>query len=254
MGNKIFLLSHQDDEIAIFNHIKSCALSKDKIYIFYLTNGRIKKTDNNAIINIREKETTKVLSKIGVKKRSIIFLGRKLKINSYELHKKLNITFYELSKFFKKIKTDTTVYSNSWEGGNVDHDSCFIITLKLMKKFSFIKSAFQFSLYNSSNMPFKLYRAFSPIKINGPIIKNDISLKDKINFIKILFYYKSQKKIWIGLYPFLIFKIMFNKYGYLQEIKKKFSLKKPHKNKLWYEKRNFINYSEIKLLFLRFLK
>ena len=144
MQNKIFLLSHQDDEIAIFNHIKMSIQSKDKIYIFYLTNGRIKKIEDEKIINIREKETTKVLKKIGVEEKNIIFLGKKLQTNSYELYKKLDITFRELSKYFTELKNDTIIYSHSWEGGNTDHDSSYIITLKLIKRFSVIKSAFQF--------------------------------------------------------------------------------------------------------------
>ena len=70
----------------------------------------------------------------------------------------------------------------------------------------------------------------------------------------ILFYYRSQLKIWFGLYPILIYKIIFNNYGNLQIIEKKFLLKKPHEKDLWYEKRNFITFNRIKLLFLKFLK
>ena len=36
----------------------------------------------------------------------------------------------------------------------------------------------------------------------------------------ILFYYRSQLKIWFGLYPILIYKIIFNNYGNLQIFKK----------------------------------
>ncbi len=254
MKNKIFLLSHQDDEIAILNHIKKSVQSKDKIYVFYLTNGRIKKSENEKIIRVREKETLKALKTLGVNKNSIIFLGKKLKVNSYELHNKLDVTFKELSKFFFKFKDNTVIYSHSWEGGNTDHDSCYVISLKLMKKFSIIKSAYQFSMYNSYKMPFNLYRAFSPIKKNGSLIKFNIDLIDKLKFIMILFYYRSQLKIWFGLYPILIYKIIFNNYGDLQIIQKKFLLKKPHEKDLWYEKRNFITFNRIRLVFLKFLK
>ena len=254
MQNKIFLLSHQDDEIAIFNHIRKSVLSKDNISIFFLTNGRIKKIDDQKIIKIREKESLDVLNKIGVKKNNIFFLGKKLKTNSYNLHNKLDITINELSKFFEKIKNDAIIYSHSWEGGNVDHDSCYVITIKLMKKFACIKSAFQFSMYNSQNMPFNFYRAFSPIKENGHIISFNTNLRDRIRFILLSFHYKSQKKIWFGLYPFLILRIIFNRYGNLQIIKNRFLLKKPHQNNLWYERRNFISYNRIKLRFLSFLR
>ena len=254
MQTKIFLLSHQDDEIAILNHIKQSVESNDKIFIFYCTNGRIKKIEHSKIVDKREKESIKVLEKIGVKRESVIFLGNKLDTNSYELHNKLDVTFDELSDFFEKIKDEIILFTHSWEGGNVDHDSCFVLALKLIKKFTLISQAYQFAMYNSNKMPFNFYRAFSPIKENGPLLKFDIKLKDKMQFISILFYYKSQLKIWIGLYPFLIFKIVFNKYGYLQVIDRNFILKKPHENDLWYEKRNFITYNEIETLFSKFLK
>ena len=254
MQNKIFLLSHQDDEIAILNHIKHSVLSNDEIFIFFLTNGRIKKIGNLEIVNKREKESLIVLKKLGVKRENIIFIGNKLNINSYELHGKLDIVFDELSSFFEKMNSETILYTHSWEGGKVDHDSCFILTLKLLKKFSAIKKSYQFAMYNSYKMPFNFYRAFSPIKENGPLIKFDNKFKDKMQFISMLFYYKSQLKIWIGLYPILILKILFNKYGYLQIIDKNFVLKRPHRNALWYEKRNFITYDEIELLFSKFLK
>ena len=170
MKNKVFLLSHQDDEMAIFNHIKDSALSGNNTYIFYLTNGNVEKKLNNKIILKRENESTKVLIKLGVKKKNIFFLGKKLKISSYKLHKNLDVTFRELSKFFNKLNLQTVIYSHAWEGGNTDHDSSYVITLKLMHKFSKISSAFQFALYNSYNMPFKFFRVLYPIKQNGPII------------------------------------------------------------------------------------
>jgi len=123
-----------------------------------------------------------------------------------------------------------------------------------MKKFSIIQSAYQFSMYNSYKMPLNLYRAFSPIKKNGSLIKFNIDFIDKLKFIMILFYYRSQLKIWFGLYPILIYKIIFNNYGNLQSIQKKFLLKKPHEKDLWYEKRNFITFNRIRLLFIKFLK
>ena len=123
-----------------------------------------------------------------------------------------------------------------------------------MNKFPRVIKAFQFAMYNSNKMLLKFYKAFSPIKNNGPLVKLDINFKEKIRFICLLFSYKSQLKIWIGLYPVLILNILSNNYGYLQQIKKKKLLNKPHGNELWYEKRKFGSYNENKLLFLKFLK
>jgi len=254
MQTKIFLLAHQDDEIAIFNHIKNSVQSNNKTLIIYATNGRIKKKENSEIIKKRELESSYVLRKIGVKKKNIIFLGKKLNINSYELHLKLDLVYKKLNLLINKIQGKIIIYTHSWEGGNMDHDSCYIIILKLMNKFPRVIKAFQFAMYNSNKMLLKFYKAFSPIKNNGPLVKLDINFKEKIRFICLLFSYKSQLKIWIGLYPVLILNILSNNYGYLQQIKKKKLLNKPHGNELWYEKRKFGSYNENKLLFLKFLK
>ena len=46
MNFDLFLLSHQDDEIAIFKTIKESVLKKNEILIFYLTNGDNSKINN----------------------------------------------------------------------------------------------------------------------------------------------------------------------------------------------------------------
>ena len=43
MSSDIYILSHQDDEIAIFKKsIKNTIVSKRNIFIYFLTNGNIK--------------------------------------------------------------------------------------------------------------------------------------------------------------------------------------------------------------------
>ncbi len=252
--NKVFLLSHQDDEMGVFNHIKNINNSTSETYIFFLTNGNIGKSINSKLIKLREQESIKVLTRLGIKKKNIFFIGKKLKTCSYKLHEKIDSSYKLLSKFFQKQKKDTIIFSHAWEGGNTDHDTSYVITLKLIKNFSIITNAYQFALYNSYNMPLKLYRVLEPIKTNGQIIKKNINFSEKIQFIRLLFYYKSQIKVWFGLYPFIITKILLNRYGHLQSIRLKRNLKKPHKNKLWYEKRQFASFNSLKVVFDKFLK
>ncbi len=253
MKISIFLLAHQDDEIAIFKSIKTIIKKNEKVYIFYLTNGDNSKNNNKLLIKRREKESKKVLSKLGVNLKNIIFLGNLIKIKSYKLINKLDKTYNLLGKFINNINGRITIYSHAWEGGNVDHDSAFIITLKLFRNYSKILTCYQFPFYNSYKMPFNFYRIFYPLPYNGYSIKLKISMIEKFKFVKYLFHYTSQSKIWIGLYPFVIIKILFNNFNYLQTIQKKFILKKPHENLLWYEKRKFINYNNAKKIFGKFL-
>ena len=68
-----------------------------------------------------------------------------------------------------------------------------------------------------------------------------------------MFYYTSQLKIWIGLYPLVIIKILINEYNYLQAINSNFKLQRPHENPLLYEKQKFISFEKIIILFNSFL-
>ena len=253
MNFDLFLLSHQDDEIAIFKTIKESVLKKNQILIFYLTNGDDSKINNTELISKRENESKKVLLKLGVSSKNIFFIGKELRIKSYKLINYLDETYKKLSNTIRNIPSKITIYTHAWEGGNLDHDTCFVIALKLMKNNENIKSAFQFPFYNSYRLPFNFYRVFYPLEINGKATRPKISLKEKLYFIKYLFYYQTQFKIWIGLYPFIIIKILFNKYNYLQMIDKNSKLSKPHQNQLWYEKQKFPNFDQNSLIFNSFI-
>lgn len=240
--NVLFIFCHQDDEIAVFNHIKNSIKLNLNVFVLFLTSGSINKKINKNKLYRRDLESLSVLKNLGVKNKNIKFIGRKLGINVYELYKNYLAAYKELSKQINYIKGDIEIITHSWEGGNTDHDSCYLLVKKLYINNNKIKSCFQFSLYHSKNMPFNFYKVLDPITENGKIIKYSININDKIRFIFLLFKYLTQKKVWVGLYPSIIIKIIINKYGYLQKINKSRIIKKPHYGKLWYEKRNFISY------------
>lgn len=160
MTNQIFLFSHQDDEIAIFKTIKDSINSNKKTFIFYLTNGNVSKFENTSFISKRENESKRVLKKLGLSTHNIFFLGKKLKINSYNLINNLEKVYQELTNIINNIDGETTIYTHAWEGGNIDHDSSYVIALKLMRNNPKIINAYQFPFYNSYNMSFNFYRVF----------------------------------------------------------------------------------------------
>ena len=254
MKTDIFILAHQDDEIAIFKSIKNSVKSDNNTFIFYLTNGNNSKTDNLDLVLKRENESKNVLAQLGVNLKNIFFLGHNLNIKSYEIFNFLDIIYEKLINVINSFDNEVIIYTHAWEGGNIDHDSCFILGLKLIRNNSKIIAGYQFPFYNSYKIPFHFYRVFCPIKLNGNAVNLKISKIEKIHFIKYLFYYPTQIKIWIGLYPFIIFKILFNKFNYLQKIDKAHLLKKPHEGSLWYEKQKFMKFEKIILLFNSFLK
>lgn len=243
-NNILFILCHQDDEMGLFNRIKSSIEQKKNVLIIYMTSGYDISIPKKKITR-RDIESICVLKKLGVEERNIFFIGRKNNTKIYELYLHLNKSYKDLVSIVRKLKGNTIIFTHTWEGGNEDHDACHSIVLKLYSQIKKIKKCYQFSLYHGKNTFFNFFKVQDLFKENGKIIKDKISIFDKVIFMKYLFHYKSQYKVWIGLYPLLIINILFNKYGFLQIIKKNMKLKKPHKNKLLYERMRNNKYSNI---------
>ena len=251
MHNVVFILSHQDDEFGAFGSIKS-AINKKNIYIFYMTNGELYKSIPKNLVTRRDKESLNVLKEIGVKRKNIFFFGRNNNIPTCTLFKNLKIAFRDLNIFVNKLKGNVTLITHAYEGGNEDHDSCNVLVQKLLRDNKKVKFAFQFPLYNA--ISYFYYSVQKPLINNGKPIKIKSNFRNRLKFIKYLFYYKSQLRVWIGLYPFLIFNLLFRNYFILQKVKKKKLIQRPHKKKLLYEKFREIKFGDLKLKFDDFLR
>lgn len=247
----IIILAHQDDEIFIFNRIYDFK-NKKNIHVFYLTSG-LRRESIKFKNNYREKESLNVLLKLGLLKKNINFIGSKLSINVNELYLSLDKVFNEIQKKIKSIKGSKNIITHSLEGGHEDHDACYYISKKIFYN-NEIEKAYQFSAYNGKNLPFTFFRVLSPISNNGKKIKFYYNLKSRFFFVFLLFFYPSQFKIWIGLYPFLVYKYMFDKYYEMQLLPKNNFQKKPHKGELLYEKRGYCNYKSFSKKTKIFLK
>ena len=242
--NILFILCHQDDEMGIFNKIKKNLKQKKNVFIFFMTSVYNKNISKNKISQ-RDIESINVLHKMGVKKENIFFIGRKKNIKIYQLYLNLQIAYNNLLYVIKKIKGNIIIFTHSWEGGNEDHDACHSIVKKLFQNNNKIKRCYQFSLYHGKNTFWNFFKVQDLFHENGVIIKDNISFSDRLEFLNYLFYYKTQYKVWIGLYPFIFFNLIFNNYGKVQIIDKKKLLKKPHSKKLLYERMRNNNYSNI---------
>ena len=64
-----------------------------------------------------------------------------------------------------------------------------------------------YAVINSAKSLKRYSKTINPIIINGDAVKYKISFNEKLEFIKYLFYYVSQIKIWVGLYPFIIIQL-----------------------------------------------
>lgn len=246
--NIFYLLAHQDDEFGAYIDISS-KIKNNNVYIIFLTSGYKEKIIKTKF-STRDKESLAVLKNIGVKKKNIFFLGKQLDIKCNTLFLKMNKAYNKLKNLMKDKKPNEIV-ATAWEGGHEDHDACNLIARKIAIKFNIIDNCKEFSLYNAYNNNLIYFKVFNPLK-KGKIIKT--TFFKRILYIIFLFYYRSQFKIWIGLYPFIIYHYFFNGYNYMQPLNKSKKIKKPHKGMLLYEIRKFCNFELFKLKTKFFLK
>ena len=238
--NIFYLFAHQDDEFGAYVDISS-KIKNNNVYVIYLTSG-YKKQIIKSKLSKRDKESLFVLKKIGVKEKNIHFFGKQLNINCNNL-------FLNMSKVYKKLNrlmqnnTPHEVITLAWEGGHEDHDACNIIARKIGYKFKIINNCKEFSLYNACNCKVIFFRVFNPLK-KGKIIR--ANFYKRLFYILCLFKYRSQLKIWFGLYPFIIYHDLFNGYNYMQPLNKSKKIIRPHKGRLLYEIRNFCTFKLFK--------
>lgn len=255
INNIFFIFSHQDDEFGLFNVIEKAIKKQQNVFVIYLTSGfKTKNKNNKKKLQFRDKESFKILLKLGVNPNNIIFLGKKLNIPFYALYKNLNTVYQNISKLLKKHKGKHIIYTHAWEGGNEDHDACYIIVRKILYHNLKVIKCFEFSQYHNYKtkiLPFKVQN-FIPDK--RKIHKTKIKFYDKIKYISYLFNYTSQLYIWFPIYPFVIRKILINDYGNLKRVNKNSIIVKPHEGKLLYEKLRSSRYEYFKKYFLNFIK
>ena len=84
-------------------------------------------------------------------------------------------------------------------------------------------------MYNAYKSNLVYFKVFNSLK-KGKIIK--ASFFRRIIFIMFLFQYKSQFKIWIGLYPFIIYHYLFIGHNYMQPLNKSKKITKPYRGKM----------------------
>tara|TARA_A100000164_G_C21812083_1_gene726041 strand:+ start:216 stop:965 length:750 start_codon:yes stop_codon:yes gene_type:complete len=246
--NIYYLLAHQDDEFGIFIDISS-KIKNNNIHVFYLTSG-YKKNISKLKLSIRDKESINVLKKIGVREKNIHFLGKQLDIRCNNLFLNMRIVYLKLLQHVKGSVPQELV-TLAWEGGHEDHDACNLITRKIAMKLRILNCCREFSLYNAYDCKYLYFRVFNPLK-KGTIIKTNF-LK-RLYYIMLLFSYRSQFKIWFGLYPFIIYHYLFYGYNYMQQLNQSKNIIKPHNGKLLYELRNFCDFKNFKSKTKSFLK
>ena len=158
----------------------------------------------------------------------------------------MNVVFKNLLLLCKRSSSVDKIYVHNWEGGHPDHDTSHVLGIYLAKELNILDELYQFPLYSGRNLFWQFFRLFDLFPKNGKVISFKIPLPQRIKYLTLIFYFKSQIKTFVGLYPFYFLHMIFNGKQLIQEVSIENLIHRPHLGPLLYERKNIGNYCLIK--------
>ena len=239
-NNVAFLFPHQDDEVGVLQKIIDELEAGNEVYCFYFT--RSKSDSKNQIRNM---ESLRVLTRLGVKKENILFVGQILAINDGSVIEHISQVKNWLIVWCKSIGGLARMYVPAWEGGHPDHDGLFAIGAYFVQEYGMNSNVWQFTLYNAYRCAPNFFRVQSPLKENGNILTQKILIKNRFKFIRACMSYPSEFKAWIGLFPFFFYNYLLVGKQKLQLVSVSRVFERPHSGSLYYEVRKFSTWDRV---------
>lgn len=198
----VFLFPHQDDEFGCFLFLLNELQQGKKVHCIFLTSGK------GIVGKQRDDESLQVLSKLGVAKESIHFIGSELAIPDSRLCLYMGSVFDSVCQILTNIDP-LDLYVPAYEGGHQDHDSTYILGLALKTVFPEL-TIWQFPLYHGRSTAGKWFKVLTPIPENGISESHILKLNQRLSFLALCLQYPSQWKSWVGLWPNVLLKFMLN--------------------------------------------
>lgn len=235
----LFLLAHQDDEIAYLLRISSELSHQGKVSVVYLTDGQGK----NVTAKTRNMETLRCLESIGVSAEDVYFLGSEHHIPDAKLVDHIDRAFSFLMDWSKDLKFDR-IYTLAWEGGHQDHDATHLIALAMAKQKGLESQVYEASLYQGFRCPKKFFRMFSPLRRKTEFEIRTFSLFEAFSWFFKIRFFPSQKITWMALGPLLLINLIFERSEIFQRAKITSILQRPHEGLLLYEAHGRMTYEQ----------
>jgi hypothetical protein len=200
----LFFFAHQDDEFFAAQFIQQQIAAGNKLKVIYTTNGKYA----NHSVETRKQEALSALSKIGVSKSDVIFLGHSLDVNDGEVYLRLDLIFKNiLDQCDLPISDVRSIYVTAYEGGHHDHDATYLLASALASKCSKNVKIIEFFLYNSIRVHSPFFRVMDPATCNN-IHRISLGWNEIFLNLSMILSYRSQWKTFIGLLPQIIYALV----------------------------------------------
>lgn len=239
----LILLSHNDDEFFFLSLIKKYIESGASVYIDYLTHGSLYNIDHS----IRMNESIGALLKLGVPRDHIYSTGHTEDVLDSTLDMNMLKILNAVDKKHIDKKIDC-VFTMAWEGGNTDHDATAAVAYLLGNRWNIKNnSIYEVPSYNAdTKIPF-YFNIMNFPKGNTKGVKDLISFEKALWMLSFIIFYKSQRKTFIGLFPGIIFQLIFRRKVVYRTLEKSVFSRRPHSGPLLYESRFGKNFELFKI-------
>jgi len=237
-SRSIFLLPHPDDEFGVYAEIEAARAAGRPVLCIFLTDGAAAGQSPER----RNAESTAVLTKLGVDRSDIAFLGCRLGVPDGSLAKHLARVKAGAEAIIGALAPGERLYMPAWEGGHQDHDAAHLLGLSIAGERR--SAAFQFPLYQGACLPGILFRVLAPLPQNGPVIARMIGWRSRVAYLRHCLSYPSQWKTWVGLLPFVLIEYVTDGSQRLQRVSSERVREAPHAGRLLYERRGFCTWQE----------
>lgn len=235
MPDALFVFAHQDDEIATATRMLHLLRQGWAISCVYLTDGQ----GRSAKSDVRDEESRQVLARLGLDVSRAHFLGSRERIADGRLFEHLDRGLQLLEN---AVESCDEVWTLAYEGGHQDHDAAHLIAVAYAVKRGI--KAFEMPLYHGYGLPGPFFNTLAPLRDGGEWAARNISLKEGFGIAVLCRFYTSQRKTWLGLLPEALLRLALGRKEWTRPAELARLRDKPHKGKLFYERRFGVTWEE----------
>ena len=232
----LFVFAHQDDEIAAAARIRHLVQGSATISCVFLTNGEGRRAPSH----IRDEESRRVLTLLGVDLARVHFPGSEERIPDGALHVHLERALELLEQRISEPVDE--VWCLAWEGGHQDHDSSHLVAVAFATKRGV--PAFELPLYQGHRLRGPLFQTLAPLRVGAPWSGRRIRIREGLSALALCRFYRSQRRTWLGLLPTAIARMLLGQREWTRRADLARLQSKPHEGMLFYERRFGVTWDE----------
>jgi LmbE family N-acetylglucosaminyl deacetylase len=237
----LFLFAHQDDEYGVFHRIEECVREGKRVHCAYFTDGASCTPSAR-----RNHESLAVLAQLGVRSKDVAFAGEQVGLRDANLPEQLPSAYAWLSQWLDQFTRIDSIHIPAWEGAHQDHDALHALMVKAAQARGMLALLRQFPLYHGYRAIHPYVNALSPLAANGPVTTATIPWRARRRYLLLCLSYRSQKRTWAGLLPFVLWHYLLHGTQALQPACAARIEQQPHEGTLYYERRKFYSWDAMR--------